>query len=365
MALTDSELALLEDAGRRFRDAAAALSAPGGATDRARLGREAGTWQPLAEIRDRWRTLEVERTELELAASGPDAELAQLAAEELQALAGRAAELESRIRGLLEQASADPADDRSVILEVRAGTGGEEAALFAADLLRMYLRHAERRGWKADTVEVSRTDRGGVREAVVSIEGRGVWRWLRHEGGVHRVQRVPVTEAQGRIHTSAAGVTVLPQAEEAELEIRPADLRIDTFCSSGAGGQSVNTTYSAVRIVHLPTGVVVQCQDERSQLKNRTRAMGVLRARLLAREEELRQARDGESRRAQIRTADRSEKIRTYHFPQNRVTDHRVGLSLHRLREVLDGDLEELQVALDRAGRAGTPMAAVPVSSPV
>ncbi len=361
MALTETELKLLDAGTRRFRDAAASLADPSiaaRAPDRARLGREVGTWQPVVELREQWHRLEDERAELERTAAGGDADLAGLAADELKEMAARQADLEARIRALLDEAAADPADDRGVILEVRAGTGGEEAALFAADLLRMYLRHAERRGWRTEAVEVSRTDRGGVREAVVAIEGRGAWRWLRHEGGVHRVQRVPVTEASGRIHTSAAAVSVLAQAEEAEVEIKPADLRIDTFCSSGAGGQSVNTTYSAVRIVHVPTGIVAQCQDERSQAKNKARAMGVLRARLLAREEELRSARDGEARRAQVRTADRSEKIRTYHFPQNRVTDHRVNVSVHRLRDVLDGDLAELQTALDRAARSAPAPAA-------
>jgi peptide chain release factor 1 len=363
MALTDDEQRLIADAARRFAAAAASLANPalaGGAGARARLGRDIAAWQPVVEAGDRRAALAAERAELERVAAGPDPDLAALARAELPAITARIEAADAALRVLLDEASADPADDRGVILEIRAGTGGEEAALFAGDLLRMYLRHAERRGWAADVVDVSRTDLGGVREAVVSVEGRGAWRRLRHEGGVHRVQRVPVTESQGRIHTSAAAVSVLPQPAETDIEIRPSDLRIDTFCSSGPGGQGVNTTYSAVRIVHVPTGVVVQCQDERSQVKNKARAMAVLRARLLAREEEERARRDTAARKAQVRTADRSEKIRTYHFPQNRVTDHRIGLSLHRLREVLDGDLDLMTAALIRTATGESAVANAP-----
>jgi len=357
MAITDSERTKLNAVERRFDDLARALSdqASGGAAGppeaRAELARKLSRLEPLASSWRLLRHLQEERGQLLEVMAGDDRDLSALAQEELERLAGRERDLEARVRRLLEEGERDPGDDRGVILEVRAGTGGEEAGLFAGDLLRMYLRFAERRHWSTETIELSRTELGGIREAIVGIEGPEVWRWLKHEGGVHRVQRVPVTEAAGRIHTSAVTVAVLPQAEEVEIGIRPEDVRIDTFCSSGPGGQSVNTTYSAVRIVHLPTGITVQCQDERSQIKNRARAMKVLRARLLAVREETLQQERGVARRAQVGTGDRSEKIRTYNFPQTRVTDHRIGLSVHRLREVLDGDLDEFVQELDKAFR--------------
>ncbi|MEK7767501.1 MAG: peptide chain release factor 1, partial [bacterium] len=274
-----------------------------------------------------------------------DREMAALAHEEDAALARREEQADRALRQA-QGKGAKGAGERGAIVEIRAGTGGDEAALFAGDILRMYLRHAERRGWKTELVEVHGTELGGVREAVLSVDGPGAWGALRHEGGVHRVQRVPATEAQGRIHTSAVSVVVLPQVEEVDVRINSSELRIDTFCSSGAGGQSVNTTYSAVRIVHLPTGITVQCQDERSQLKNKARAMKVLRARVVAAKAEAEEVKRGATRREQVRSGDRSEKIRTYNFPQNRLTDHRVGLSLHRLRDVMDGDLDELLASL-------------------
>ncbi|MEK7476746.1 MAG: peptide chain release factor 1 [Candidatus Coatesbacteria bacterium] len=357
MAITETERAKLTAVEKRFDDLAQELNdqASGGAGGpreaRANLARSLSRLEPLATAWRALRHLLDERGALLEVMAGDDRDLSALAQEELEGLAGREREFEARVRGLLEEGERDPADDRGVILEIRAGTGGEEAGLFAADLLRMYMRFAERRGWTTETIEVSRTELGGIREAVLGIEGAEAWRWLKHEGGVHRVQRVPVTEAAGRIHTSAVTVAVLAQAEEVDIEVRPEDIRIDTFCSSGAGGQSVNTTYSAVRIVHVPTGITVQCQDERSQLKNRGRAMKVLRARLLAqREDSLQQAR-GVARRAQVGTGDRSEKIRTYNFPQARVTDHRIGLSIHQLRDVLDGDLNQMVEALDKAYR--------------
>ncbi len=280
-------------------------------------------------------------------AAGDDAELAELAREELAGLREERDRLEERLRLLL--VPRDPDDDRNTIVEIRAGAGGEESALFAADLLRMYSRFIERRGWKMELISRSETGIGGLKEVIFLVSGPGAYGTLKYESGVHRVQRVPVTESSGRIHTSAASVAVLPEAQEVDVEIDPADLRIDVFRSSGPGGQSVNTTDSAVRITHVPTGIVVSCQDEKSQHKNRAKAMRVLRARLLdrARAEEARKR--SEQRRIQVGTGDRSAKIRTYNFPQQRVTDHRINLTLHRLDDVLDGDLDEIIEALARA----------------
>jgi peptide chain release factor 1 len=260
------------------------------------------------------------------------------------------AELADVLRALL--VPRDPNDDKDVILEVQAGEGGDESALFASDLLRMYLRYAERQGWKTEMLDVTESDLGGYKAATIAVRGRGEprpWSRLKYEGGVHRVQRVPVTETQGRIHTSAAGVLVLPEAEEVEVEIDPNDLRIDVYRSSGPGGQSVNTTDSAVRITHVPTGIVVSCQNEKSQLQNKESAMRIMRARLLAAAQESAEAEASAARRSQVRTVDRSERVRTYNFPENRISDHRVNYKAYNLDAVLDGDLDAVIQALGDA----------------
>jgi peptide chain release factor 1 len=269
-----------------------------------------------------------------------DSEMRELALEERRSLEARRDALLGAIKVLL--VPKDPNDEKNVVLEIRAGTGGEEAALFAADLFRMYSKFAERQGWRLEVLSLSETGVGGIKEVVALIEGRKVYSRLKHESGVHRVQRVPATEASGRIHTSAATVAVLPEAEEVDIQVDPKDLRVDTFCSSGPGGQSVNTTYSAVRITHIPTGLVVSQQDEKSQIKNRAKAMKVLRSRLYEMEMRKQQEAIAKDRRSQVGTGDRAEKIRTYNFPQNRVTDHRINFTIHRLADVLEGDLGEL-----------------------
>lgn len=271
---------------------------------------------------------------------GGDGELRELAEEELQRLKKIRPQIEQELKILL--LPKDPRDEKNVILEIRAGTGGEEAALFAADLFRMYSKYAESKGWKVEIIDSHPTGLGGFKEIIAMISGKGAFSRLKYESGVHRVQRIPITEASGRIHTSTATVAVLPEAEEIDIKIDEKDLRIDTFCSSGPGGQSVNTAYSAVRIVHLPTGIIVQCQDERSQLKNKEKAMKVLRARLLEMERQKKEAERAHERRQQVGTAERSERIRTYNFPQNRVTDHRINLTLYKLGQILNGELDEI-----------------------
>ncbi|HUI68033.1 MAG TPA: peptide chain release factor 1 [Nitrospirota bacterium] len=279
-----------------------------------------------------------------------DPELRAMAETELKELLPRSEQMGQELRVML--VPKDIRDEKNIFIEIRAGAGGDEAGLFAAELFRMYSRYAEKKRWKVTLLDMSTTGVGGVKEVIAQIQGKGVYSRLKYESGVHRVQRVPATEASGRIHTSTVTVAVLPEADDVDVQIESKDLRIDTYCSSGPGGQSVNTTYSAVRITHIPTGEVVACQDERSQLKNREKAMKILRSRLLEREREKQEADTAQDRKAQVGTGERSEKIRTYNFPQSRVTDHRIGLSLYRLESVLDGDLDEFIDALTAAANA-------------
>ncbi|NIK73978.1 peptide chain release factor 1 [Thermonema lapsum] len=286
----------------------------------------------------------------DILANEKDEEFREMAKIELDELLPAKEQIEEELKLLL--IPKDPNDNKNAILEIRAAVGGDEAALFAGDLFRMYQRFAEKQGWKIEVLDYTEGTSGGYKEIVASITGNEAYGTLKYESGVHRVQRVPATETQGRVHTSAASVAVLPEMEEVEVEINPNDLRIDTFCSSGPGGQSVNTTYSAVRITHLPTGLVVSCQDEKSQIKNKEKAMKVLRARLYELELEKYQKEVGEQRRSMVKTGERSEKIRTYNFPQSRVTDHRIGLTLYNLPAVMDGELEEIIDALRIADNA-------------
>jgi peptide chain release factor 1 len=339
--------AKLEQLERRYLDLEAELSLPEVYGDQERYRTLAKAHSDLKDIVEGYRQYKALSQQLEDSREmrhDPDPEIRAMAEEEYKSAKTRMPDLEHKLTLML--LPTDPLDEKNIILEIRAGTGGEEAALFAADLFRMYCRYAEERGWNVEEMSVSETGTGGFKEIIVLISGTKVYSRLKYESGTHRVQRVPATESQGRIHTSAVTVAIMPEAQEVDVDLRQEDLRIDVFRSSGPGGQSVNTTDSAVRVTHVPTGLVVICQDEKSQIKNRAKAMKVLRSRLLQIEQDKQNQEQADSRRAQVGTGDRSGRIRTYNFPQGRVSDHRINLTLYKLEQVLEGDLDELVDAL-------------------
>ncbi len=344
----------LEDAERRFEEVLRLLSEPDAASDSQRfqaLLKEQGDLAPVVEAyREYKRCQQNIEDSRALLSEESDAELRQLAKEEMNDSEKRLAELEEQLMILL--LPKDPNDEKNVIVEIRAGTGGEEAALFAAEIYRMYLHYAENRGWRVETMDMEETGIGGMKFVSFMVYGRGAYSALKYESGVHRVQRVPETESGGRIHTSAVTVAILPEAEEVDVRVDPNDIRFDVFRASGNGGQCVNTTDSAVRLTHIPTGIVISCQDEKSQLKNKDKAMRVLRAKLYDLERQKAHDAEAEARKSQVGSGDRSEKIRTYNFPQGRVTDHRIKLTLYRLDEILGGDIQEIIDSLTAADQA-------------
>src|SRR5579859_6694476 len=339
----------LTEIEKRYDELTSQLSNPQVLADPALYQKAARAHAELRNVVEKyreWQELEksLAQTKTLIGESSSDPEMKALAHEELEQQQKQTVRLEEELKVLL--LPRDPNDEKNVVLEIRAGTGGDEATLFAQEMFRMYSRYAETQGWRVEELSSSASAVGGLKEVIALIEGRKVYSRLKYESGVHRVQRVPATEQQGRIHTSAITVAVLPEADEVEIQIDPKDIRVDTFCSSGPGGQSVNTTYSAVRITHIPTNTIVSCQDEKSQIKNRAKAMRVLRSRLYEMKLQEQQKQIGDERRSQIGSGDRSEKIRTYNFPQNRVTDHRIGLTIHQLDRVMDGKLDEIIEAL-------------------
>lgn len=343
----------LDEIERRYEELTRELSSPEVASDPSRLRELGRKHSELEEIVSSYRAYKAAVAQAEeartLAKEEKDPEMAEFLRSEVTSAERRASELEKQLEVML--LPKDPFDDKDVVVEIRAGTGGQEAALFATDLYEMYRRYAERRRWKTDVLSSSPSELGGFREVVLEVKGKGAYSRLKHESGVHRVQRIPVTESGGRIHTSTATVAVLPEAEEVDVRIDPDDLAIDVFRSSGPGGQSVNTTDSAVRVTHKPSGIVISVQEERSQRQNREKAMRYLRSRLLKMAEDEQQREEAAARKSQVGTGERSEKIRTYNFPQNRVTDHRLGLSVHNLPQVLGGDLDQFMDALVQAER--------------